>query len=242
MAIIEMQDLRQEFNKVTILKGINLRIERGEVFVLIGPTGAGKTTLLRLLGLIDRPAWGQIFFDGIDVTRSRRERLVARRRMAYVQQKPIVFRMNVFDNVAAGLRFRHEKGETIRRRVGQALELVEMSDYRDRDARTLSGGEMQRVAIARAIITDPEVLLLDEPTANLDPVSIAKTEKALERISGDRQITVIMATHDLAQGRRLGDRIGVLIGGELLQIGPPEEIFHSPKDERVAAFIGPKST
>lgn len=242
MAIIEAQDLRQEFNRVTILKGINLRIERGEVFVLIGPTGAGKTTLLRLLDLLDRPACGQIFFNGIDVTRSRRERLAARRRMAYVQQKPIVFRMNVFDNVAAGLRFRHEKGETIHRSVGQALELVEMSDYCDRDARTLSGGEMQRVAIARAIVTEPEVLLLDEPTANLDPVSIAKIEKALEHIIKDRQITVIMATHDLAQGRRLGDRIGVLIGGELLQIGPPEEIFHSPKDKRVAAFIGPRGT
>lgn len=242
MAIIETLDIGREFNRVPILKGINLRIERGEVFVLIGPTGAGKTTLLRLLDLLDRPAQGRIIFDGTDVTHSRRERLLARRRMAYVQQKPIVFSMNVFDNVAIGLRFRHARREEIRRRVGQALELVKMSEYGARDARTLSGGEMQRVAVARALVTEPEVLLLDEPTANLDPNSVSRIEETLARIIAGHRITVVMTTHDMAQGRRLADRVGVLIGGELLQTGPPEEVFHSPKDERVAAFMSPRGT
>lgn len=237
MATVETLDLVQEFNRVPILKGINLRIERGEVFVLIGPTGAGKTTLLRLLDLLDRPASGRILFDGKDVTRSRRERLAARRRMAYVQQKPIVFSMSVFDNVACGLRFRGQR-QAIRERVEGALDLVGMGDYRDRHARSLSGGEMQRVAIARALVIEPELLLLDEPTANLDPGSVARIEETLERIIAGRRITVIMATHDMGQGRRLANRIGVLIGGELLQVGSPEAVFDSPKDQRVAAFVG----
>ncbi len=241
MALIETEGLGQEFNRLPILKGINLRIERGEVFVLIGPTGAGKTTLLRLLDLIDRPAHGRIIFDGTDVSHSRRERLAARRRMAYVQQKPIVLSMSVFDNVACGLRFRHEDRRTLRRKVGETLELVGMIDYQDRDARTLSGGEMQRVAIARALVTDPEVLLLDEPTANLDPLSVAKIEGVIGEIIEGKLITIVMATHDMVQGQRMATRIGVLIGGELLQSGPADEVFRSPKDDRVAAFVGTKS-
>jgi tungstate transport system ATP-binding protein len=139
--IIETKSLVQVYEKHQVLKGINLKLERGDFLALIGPSGAGKTTIIRLLDLIETPSSGQIFFDGIDVTRSSRSRLKARRRMALVQQKPAAFDMSVFANVACGLKFRHENKQDIRNKVERALEMVGMSDYRNRNARTLSGGE-----------------------------------------------------------------------------------------------------
>ncbi len=238
MPLIQVTNLGQEYEGHRALKDINLEIDKGDSFALIGPTGAGKTTLLRLLDLLDLPASGQVHFDGIDVTRSEHHRLEARRRMSFVQQKPLVFSMNVYDNAACGLRWRHENKEVIRRKVESVLELVGMADHKNRDARTLSGGETQRVAIARALVTEPEVLLLDEPTANLDPVSVSRIEDILAQIIGEQKTTVIMATHDMPQGQRLATKIGVLLNGEMLQIGTPNEVFCSPKSREVAAFVG----
>ncbi len=238
MALLQVSGLGQEYNGQRILSDVNLTVDRDEVFALIGPTGAGKTTLLRLLDLLDIPSSGEIFFDGTDVTRSGRRRLEARRRMAYVQQKPIVFRTDVYANVACGLKWRREKKEAIRPKVESALELVDMAEFRKRDARTLSGGEMQRIAIARALVTEPELLLLDEPTANLDPVSVSKIEEVLAHVIADRRITVLMATHDMPQGQRLANRIGVLTDGELLQVGTPSEIFCSPSSQAIAQLVG----
>jgi tungstate transport system ATP-binding protein len=238
MSLIETNNLGQKYDSRHVLKDIDLRINKGEAFALIGPTGAGKTTLLRLLDLLDAPASGQIFFDGVDVTRSGRHRLEARRRMSYVQQKPAVFSMDVYGNVACGLRWRHEKKEVTRHKVDSILELVGMADYKNRDAKTLSGGETQRVAIARALVTEPEVLILDEPTANLDPVSVSRIEDVLEKIITDGKTTLIMATHDMPQGQRLAGKIGVIINGQLLQVGSPNDVFCSPQSKEVAEFVG----
>ena len=238
MSLIEATNLGRKYDGRYVLKDIDLRINKGEVFALIGPTGAGKTTLLRLLDLLDTPVSGRIFFDGVDVTRSGRHRLEARRRMSYVQQKPAVFSMNVYGNVACGLKWRHEKKEVIRHKVDSVLELVGMADYNSRDAKTLSGGETQRVAIARALVTEPEVLLLDEPTANLDPVSVSRIEDVLEKIIAEQKTTLIIATHDMPQGQRLAGKIGVLINGELLQVGSPNDVFCSPQSKEVAEFVG----
>ena len=238
MALIETTNLGQRYDRRDVLKGIDLKIERSEVFAVIGPTGTGKTTLLRLLDLLDVPFSGRIYFDGVDVTGSRHERLKARRRMAFVQQKPIVFTMSVYNNVSCGLKWRHERSEIIHRKVERALGLVGMADYKNRNARTLSGGETQRVAIARALVTEPEVMLLDEPTANLDPVSISKVEEVLAHIIQERKTTMVMATHDMPQGQRLADRIGVMIDGEILQVGTPNEIFSLPQNRTLAEFVG----
>ncbi len=238
MALIEITGLEKKYGDHYALRGINLKVERGEIFVLLGPTGAGKTTLLRLLDLLDLPTAGSILFDGVEIGRSARHRLEVRRRASYVQQKPVVFDMSVYDNIACGLRWRHEKARTVVQRVDEVMELVGLTDYKERNARTLSGGEVQQVAIARALATSPEMLLLDEPTANLDPVSSSKIEDVLARVIAERRITVVMATHDLSQGHYLASRIGVLMGGELAQVGSPGDVFGSPKNLRVAEFVG----
>ena len=238
MALIEAIDIKQKYTEQHILKNINLNIDRGEVFALIGPTGAGKTTLLRLLDLLEVPTSGNIYFDGMDVTCSKRFRLEARRRMSFVQQKPVVFNMSVYDNIACTLRWRRKKESAIRQRVSSVLELVGMADYKDRNARMLSGGETQRVAIARALAVEPEVLFLDEPTANLDPISASTVEKILAPIIREQKTTIVMATHDMSQGQRLAGTIGVLMDGELLQVGSPSDIFSLPKNREVAEFVG----
>jgi tungstate transport system ATP-binding protein len=187
---------------------------------------------------LEKPSSGRIVFDGTDVTSSEKARLLARRRMAFVLQKPVVFNTSVQDNIAYGLRWHGLDRRQIRANAEGILETVDMSAYRRRNARTLSGGEVQRVAIARALVTAPEVLLLDEPTANLDPVSSAKIEDMLWGIIKRDGITVIMATHDMSQGQRLADRIGVLVNGEIVQTGGAREVFTSPRNREVAEFVG----
>jgi tungstate transport system ATP-binding protein len=238
MSLIEVVDLHQKHGEQDTLKNINIRVDKGETFALIGPTGAGKTTLLRLIDLLDLPTSGKIYFDGTDVTKSGKVRLEARRRMAFVLQKPVVFNTSVYGNIAYGLKWRGAGKNSIHQKVNSVLEMVNLSAYKDRNARTLSGGEAQRVAIARAIVIEPEILLLDEPTANLDPISTSRIEKLITDIVNRYNTTIIMATHDMTQGQRLADRIGVLIDGEIHQTGGSTEVFTSPRNREVAEFVG----
>lgn len=235
---MEVNELSKQYDGLPVIRETTIAIGEGEAFALIGPTGSGKTTLLRMLDLLEEPTSGRIHFHGIDVTGNKHARLEARRRMAYVQQKPVVFTMNVFESIACGLKWRHRKSDLIKRKVDDALELVGMTDYSLRDARTLSGGETQRVAIARALVTGPEVLFLDEPTANLDPVSTAKVGQVLHDIIREKKMAIVMATHDMVQGQLLANRIGVLLNGGLMQVGTPGEIFSSPQSQQVAEFVG----
>ena len=238
MSLIETVNLCQRYGERDILKNINLCVDKGEVFAMIGPTGAGKTTLLRLIDLIDVPTSGKIYFDGVDTAESARMRLEVRRRMAFVLQKPVVFNMSVYDNIAYGLKWRGVRKSRLREKVNSVLEVVGLSADKNRNARILSGGEAQRVAIGRAIAIEPEVLLLDEPTANLDPVSASRIEELITSIIQRYATTIIMATHDMSQGQRLADRIGVLINGELLQTGSSRDVFTSPRNREVAEFVG----
>jgi tungstate transport system ATP-binding protein len=236
--LLEVNELCQRFGNSDILKDINLEVERGETFVIVGPTGSGKTTLLRLIGLLDKPASGTIRFGGREVPDSERARLELRRRIAIVFQRPAVFNATVYDNVAYGLRIRKEKRASLRNKVARALETVGLSGYEKRNAQTLSGGETQRVALARAMVFEPELLLLDEPTANLDPVSISNVERLISQIIRDLDTTVIMSTHDMLQGQRLADRIGVIISGEMLQTSDPRGLFSLPQSREIAEFVG----
>jgi tungstate transport system ATP-binding protein len=237
-SIIEVVDLGHGYGEREVLKGLNLGIGKGEVFALIGPTGAGKTTLLRIMNLLEVPGAGEIYFDGKSVPRSGKQRLEIRRRMSFIHQKPQVFSLNVYDNVACGLRWRGERKNRVAEKVDHILEMVGLQGYENRNARTLSGGEAQRVALARSLVLEPEVLLLDEPTANLDPVSAGKIEQLISYVAGQRNTAMIMATHDMPQGQQLADRLGVLLDGRLAQTGNAAEIFHAPQSEEVAHFVG----
>ncbi|MHB8120231.1 MAG: ABC transporter ATP-binding protein [Methanothrix sp.] len=225
MALLEISSLGKSYGKAEILKGIDLTIERGEILGLIGPTGSGKTTLLRLVNLLDEPSTGSILFDGREVSgRPERELLAARRRMAMVFQKPVMFKASVEENVSFGLKMRGRvDAEEMKGRMKEALAAVGLSGYESRDANTLSGGEMQRIALARALVLQPELLLLDEPTANLDPGSAASIDSLLHSLAGSRT-AVILATHNMQQCRKLANRVAVLQAGRLAAQGKSEEI------------------
>lgn len=236
MSLIELVGLEQRHGSRTTLKGISLSMEKGQILAVIGPTGAGKTTLLRLIDQLDKPASGKVLFNGQEVTA--RLRTETRRKISMVLQKPVVFDASVYDNVAYPLRVRKTDRKAIPERVNAMLQTVGLDGYRKRNARTLSGGETQKVALARALITEPEVLLLDEPTANLDPVSLNSIEGLILRLNQESGMAIVLATHEMAQGQRLAHRIAVMINGELIQAGKPEDIFYAPGDIRVARFVG----
>ena len=237
MSLIEVVGLSHKYGEQTILRNINLGIEKGEIFALIGPTGAGKTTLLRLIDLLEVPSAGRIYFDGVNTTALGRMRLETRRRMAFVLQKPVVFNMSIYDNIAYGLKWRGKSRKEIRERVDYLLEVVGLSAVRYKNAKVLSGGETQRVAIARALAVEPEVLLLDEPTANLDPISTSRIEQLISHIIPQYETAIVMATHDMSQGQRLANRIGVMVDGEIIQIGDPGQVFNTPQNRQIAEFV-----
>jgi tungstate transport system ATP-binding protein len=238
MTLIEVAGVTHKYDGRPVLQNINLSVDRGDVFALIGPTGAGKTTLLRIVDLLEIPGAGEIYFDGIHVPQWGKQRLEIRRRISFIHQKPQVFNLSVYDNIACGLRWRGIEKNKIASKVDHILEIVGLEGYKSRNASTLSGGEAQRVALARSMVLEPEVLLLDEPTANLDPVSTTKIEQLIQHIATQRNTTMIMATHDMSQGQQLAVRIGVLLGGKLVQTGNATDIFHSPQNEQVAHFVG----
>ncbi len=236
--MIQLSAITKTAGHKTILDTIDLRIKPSEIFTLIGPSGSGKTSLLRILDLLDTPTSGTILFDGKAISGNHADRLAVRRRMAMVFQKPAVLNTTVAKNVAFGLKFRGAHTDQIETRVREALEIVGLSQFEGRRAGTLSGGEMQRVAIARALVTHPEVLLLDEPTANLDPVNAEMIEDLVIKINRKFHTTIIFSTHDMIQGQRLADRIGVIINGRISQVGDIHDIFYKPLGTDIARFVG----
>ena len=236
--MIRITGLSHRIGARTILDAINLEIHRGEIFTLIGPSGSGKTTLLRQIDLLDVPTSGEIWYNGVKIGNSEAARLPIRRRMAMVFQKPTVLNTTVEENVASGLKFRGVRREETRGQVHAILDMVGLSGFSKRSALTLSGGEMQRIAIARAVITKPDVLLLDEPTANLDPENIRIIEELIFRINRKFGTTIVLSTHDMIQGQRLATRVGVMMEGRLVQAGEIYNIFHHPVNRAIAMFVG----
>jgi tungstate transport system ATP-binding protein len=235
--MIELENVSKNFGDTRVLDGVTGKVNQGEIFAVIGPSGSGKSTLLRLIDLLDTPTGGTIRVDGTDIHAEQRN-LSIRRMMGMVFQKPAVFNATVAENVAVGLRFRGASKSEIHTRIEEALDMVGLAGYGERRARTLSGGEMQRVALARAMVIEPEILLLDEPTANLDPVSVATIEDLAVRINRDLGTTIVFSTHDMYQGQRLAHRIGVLMNGVFAQVGTPREVFTLPASREVARFVG----
>lgn len=223
-----MQNLFKEYSGRQVLKDINFKVQKGEIFVLVGPNGAGKTTLLRILDLLEEPTSGKVLFNGEPIDYSAKNKAAARRKMGMVFQQTVLFNMNVFDNVAYCLKVRGEDGHSIKQRVKAALELVQLQGFEHKNALALSGGEAQRVALAQALVAEPELLLLDEPTANLDPRNVSIVEQVLSHINLEKKTTIIMTTHNMFQAENLAHRIAVLNEGEISLIGTFQEIFGKP--------------
>ncbi len=237
MEIFRIENLRVKYGEKVALKNIDLIIQRGEIFALMGPSGAGKTTLLRILNLFEKPTDGCLVFEGKRLNGTHTEKLNARRKMSLLFQTPSVFNASVFENVAYGLKIRGADKDTIEEKVINALTIVGLEGNERQKARTLSGGEAQRMAFARAIVYDPDILLLDEPTSNLDPANVAKIEEIIMRISREKGTTIVFATHNIHQVKRIADRVGILLNGQLIEVNSKERIFAAPEDVRTKAFV-----
>lgn len=232
--MIQLEGVTVEKNGRQILNDINIEVKTGETLGIIGPTGAGKTTLLRVMDLIEIPSNGRVLFKG-DAPKNESDRLAARRRIGVVFQRPVMFRGTVYDNVAYGLRMRRLSKDEIDERVRAALSDVGLEGYERRPARILSGGEMQRVALARALAISPDLLLLDEPTANLDPRTSYLMEDLITK-GKMRGMTTVISTHDLPQAARLADRIVIIMDGRVVSSGSVDLLMCSDSDD-VRAFL-----
>ncbi|MGE5398285.1 MAG: phosphate ABC transporter ATP-binding protein [Chitinophagales bacterium] len=237
MLVFELHEVSKTYNNKTVLNLPSLSFNKDHIHAIIGPNGAGKTTLLRLLNLIDRSDTGYIKFMGARVTGTENERIAMSRDMCMVFQRPYMFRTSVYNNVAYGLKVRGLSSKNIRKQVVEALEFVGMQDYINRLAYQISGGEMQRVALARALALNPKVLLLDEPTANLDPTSVQVIENIIRACRDQYGTSVIVVTHNLFQAKRLADETLLLYAGELVEQRPTEEFFSFPRDNRTRQFL-----
>ncbi|GAB4476057.1 MAG: ATP-binding cassette domain-containing protein [Anaerolineae bacterium] len=225
------------YGQRTVLNIPVLRIEQGEVFALVGPSGAGKSTLLRLLALLEPPTTGELILR-LDDSRpvSYRDVTIEQRRdLAMVFQRPALLSRSVRSNIAYGLRLRGDRDA--RQRIDAVLGRVSMLPLADAHPRTLSGGEMQRVAVARALVLEPRVLLLDEPTANLDPANVRIIEDLIREQHARTSATIVLVTHNVFQARRLASRVGLMLEGELVEVAPVEQFFNNPRDPRTRAFI-----
>lgn len=235
MSKVILKNLSKFFSETAAVNHIDLEIAQGEFFSLLGPSGCGKTTTLRMIAGFEFPTAGQIFFDDRDVTFLPPHR----RNTGMVFQNYALFpHMTVFKNVAFGLEARGVSKPDIKKRVRDALKLVNLADYDHRKVTELSGGQQQRVAIARAIVIEPVILLLDEPLSNLDARLREETRDELRALQRRLGITTIYVTHDQEEALALSDRIAVMKDGVCHQVGAPTEIYQRPIDLFVANFVG----
>ena len=233
--LIQFKNIVKEFDGQIVLKGINLDIYENEFVTLLGPSGCGKTTLLRILGGFLRQNEGQVIFDNEDIT----DVPPYKRELNTVFQKYALFpHMNVYDNIAFGLKIKKEPKDVIEQKVNRMLKLVGLEDYGKRAVTEMSGGQQQRVAIARALVNEPKVLLLDEPLGALDLKLRKEMQHELKKIQQEVGITFIYVTHDQEEALTMSDKIVVMKDGEIQQIGTPTDIYNEPVNEYVANFIG----
>jgi molybdopterin-binding protein len=221
-SLVELRDITKSYNDSQILSIPHLVIKRGGVYGIMGPNGAGKTTLLSIVALLLPPTSGTVYWEGVDIDSMDKNQL--RKKVTIITQNPYLFNTTVGKNVAYGLKMRRIQGEQRRKKSKACLDLVGLSGFGKRMASELSGGEVQRVAIARALALDPQLLLLDEPTANVDRHGVEQLEIILKGLNEKLGITIILATHDVNQVHRLSDEVIYLFDG-MIAASPMENLF-----------------
>ena len=231
--LFRLQQVRQAYHGRFVLDIDHLTVQAGEILAIVGPSGAGKSTLLRLLNFLQLPMAGQLWFDGQLV--DEQLPLAQRRRVTTLFQRPLLLRRSVRANLAYGLRLRGQPGP--RPLIDGWLQRLRLTELADRPAHQLSGGEAQRVALGRALILQPDVLLLDEPTSNLDPYNVGLIEAIIREVNGERGCTVVMVTHNIFQARRLSHRTALLLQGQLVEVAETERFFTRPASAKTAAFV-----
>ncbi|QJD87275.1 ABC transporter ATP-binding protein [Cohnella herbarum] len=241
MSRIELKGINKYFDKNHILKDLNLVIEDGDFMTLLGPSGCGKTTTLRVITGLENPEQGIITINDKEMVHGENHFYAApsKRGLNLVFQSYALWpHMTVYENVAFGLNMQRVSKTKTRERVENALERMRILPYKDRYPSELSGGQQQRVAIARAIVTEPKILLLDEPLSNLDAKLRLDMRAELKRLHRELKTTIIYVTHDQVEALTMSTKIAVFFEGNLVQVGSPKEIYHCPSDIRVADFIG----
>jgi tungstate transport system ATP-binding protein len=240
MPQLHLKHLHVAIEKKSILTVEQMSLACGKIYGIVGPSGSGKSTLLRVVNLLQKPLTGTMNYWGeeVDLTSlSHAKALAIQRQMAFVAQQPVMFHTSVFDNVAMGLRYRKLDRKTIRERVSEALQLVDLADRIHQQAATLSGGEAQRVALARAIVLNPRLLLLDEPTASLDPANVSIFEQVIKGIHQQRGTTIMIVTHNLPQAKRLADHCLFVHKGRIVESADTSTFFDQPQSQELADFI-----
>ena len=233
--VIELKNISKSFGDNVILENFDFKVKKDEFLTILGPSGCGKTTILRLIGGFEEPDDGQILFNGEDITNKEDYE----RRINTVFQKYALFpHMNVFDNIAFGLKIKKMDKKVIKEKVKEVLKLVNLVGFENREIESLSGGQQQRIAIARALVNEPEVLLLDEPLGALDLKLRQAMQIELKRIQKSVGITFIYVTHDQEEALSMSDTVVVLNNGEIQQMDSPLNIYNEPKNAFVADFIG----
>jgi len=221
--LAELTNVTQCFGSKTVLENVTLQIEEGKILALLGPNGSGKTTLLKVLAFLLKPSSGEIKFQGEMVTDKNIERM--RLQSSLVFQRTLLFSSSVFNNVAYGLKMRKIPRTVIDEEVRKTLKLVKLEGFEKRQAKKLSGGEQQRVALARALILRTKLLLLDEPTANLDPKNASILEEVMSTVNRELKTTIVMATHNMFQAKTLPHQIALIDNGRIAEVGTPTQIF-----------------
>jgi tungstate transport system ATP-binding protein len=222
--ILQLRDVCKTFDNISALKNVNLKIDRGKITSLLGPSGSGKTTLLRILAGLENPTSGTLFLKNTQITSN--EQKILRQEATLVFQKSLFFDMTVFSNIAYGLKLNEDLSkEEISNKVNDALLLVRLEGFEERRAKKLSGGEQQRVSLARALVLNREILLLDEPTVNLDPKNVSIIEETIIRVNKEKKTTIVLATHNMFQAEAISQNVALILDGTVKQTGTRQDIF-----------------
>ena len=235
---LSLKGVSKKYKDVDALRSVSIDVAEGETLGIVGPSGAGKSTMLRIIDLIEEPTDGEVFIHGNKMVVSGKKADLARRAIGMVLQKPVVLNRSVANNLAYALMIRGWDEDKAARKVDTELIRLGLYERRKKNAKTLSGGEMQRLCFARATIHEPEILLLDEFAANLDPTNVALLEEQVKGyMEQDATRTAVVVTHNMFQARRMCDRVALMWDGEIIEVADRTDFFENPKDERTAAFV-----